>query len=1094
MQSGPPSAAPGPTLGPCYSELPLWEQVSVSRLTQRFRWPGIERAYCQHHETLYSSKSAVCAFALLSLAVLFAFAMVSGLRSGGMSACADRLYVYVGSGCAALLLAFLALRFVLGGLLVASQELVYLVVALAFVAEMAAAFDACPRFDFVVDDAHMPPSAYPVLTVTLVSFVFVLCGAVPWPRSALFVAPVALLELAVVVRLMAAQGAYMWVLLLQVLGTVFSLVFAVFVSWDRRSEYANLLLIERERRQAVVERSVTHSLIKAIFPGDVAEQLIAARGLREAAGPPSPLQMTPRFPAVCRAYQRAAVVYMTVAGLDSVGQGARQLEALSRVFISTDALVGGCSATKIKSVGSSLLFVCGVPRELDDCDRSACALGEGLMDLMDSLRRRYDMGSVALQVGIAMGPLVAGVIGVSRPRYDCWGYTVSVARKLSTVAAPGEILVTRDVAKKLRSVHRFQLRKDLTHVEGIGNILLFRLMRATERFSTQLYNMEAVEKEVVSPLEIAPRRWVHLDELFGKKEDQSIAEPPLSLVASFLDFGREVQFLSYYARHYYLHVRWILFTMGCFFLLFHVLAIAMRVGQTLRYAAASVAIAVLFAASGLTWLPSLRERPLLYYSLFFGLLCADSALFVVLWDLGGWNDSLMSGFIAWICALHCVRVPFVCAAFLSVMSIVCSIPIYKVDSAVIVVALEVCFLVINAFYELRVRRIFRLTELLNANRELNEKEKRAADLLLSSVIPEAMSDMLGTTLHSSDELYYAHLIPSATVLVCTIVDFDRIYRVEEPSYVVQMLNALFSQLDSLVESSGLTPLKTNADEYIVVGNLLGDSPRHADLVSGLACAILEVPDTWQRNHPDCPPISLRVGVHSDVALTGVIKMKSFLVDCWGPAVPVAERLCSEAPADCAVVSAATASLLTQPIALAPFHPVQLGGAALQTSLLRIGAREPVAAALDLEVEVPRIAFEPVGGVDYGVFTGDDACDTACPTFGTRSYVASRSPRPRTEASSSMPPSPNVHPATSGAASGASGLNQAPDSGGRAAATAGDANQTSDSVDSSLLQLPQGSSLFPANSPRLPTPSPSPTYDASGVEPPPVYSVVVNDDE
>ena len=47
-----------------------------------------------------------------------------------------------------------------------------------------------------------------------------------------------------------------------------------------------------------------------------------------------------------------------------------------------------------------------------------------------------------VRVGVASGPVVAGVIGRRKFAYDLWGDTVNVASRLESHGEPGQILVS----------------------------------------------------------------------------------------------------------------------------------------------------------------------------------------------------------------------------------------------------------------------------------------------------------------------------------------------------------------------------------------------------------------------------------------------------------------------------------------------------------------------------------------------------------------------------------------------------------------------------------------------------------------------------
>ncbi|CAM6000602.1 unnamed protein product [Sphagnum balticum] len=51
-----------------------------------------------------------------------------------------------------------------------------------------------------------------------------------------------------------------------------------------------------------------------------------------------------------------------------------------------------------------------------------------------------------LRVGIAVGHVVAGVVGAGKPQYDIWGDTVNVASRMDSTGISGRIQVTQETA------------------------------------------------------------------------------------------------------------------------------------------------------------------------------------------------------------------------------------------------------------------------------------------------------------------------------------------------------------------------------------------------------------------------------------------------------------------------------------------------------------------------------------------------------------------------------------------------------------------------------------------------------------------------
>lgn len=54
-----------------------------------------------------------------------------------------------------------------------------------------------------------------------------------------------------------------------------------------------------------------------------------------------------------------------------------------------------------------------------------------------------------LRIGIAVGPVIGGVVGAGKPQYDIWGDTVNVASRMESTGLMGRIQVTETAADLL---------------------------------------------------------------------------------------------------------------------------------------------------------------------------------------------------------------------------------------------------------------------------------------------------------------------------------------------------------------------------------------------------------------------------------------------------------------------------------------------------------------------------------------------------------------------------------------------------------------------------------------------------------------------
>jgi class 3 adenylate cyclase len=164
----------------------------------------------------------------------------------------------------------------------------------------------------------------------------------------------------------------------------------------------------------------------------------------------------------------------TVLFIDAVGftvEAARTppdvlVGALDELFSRFDAIADQFGLEKIKTIGDAYLAVAGAPRPRPDhvavAARMALAVQAALREA------NWPSGNpIEVRMGIASGPLVAGVIGRRKFHYDLWGDTVNLASRLEYHGEPGQILVSEAVADALADAFVFS-PSSLIDLKGKG--------------------------------------------------------------------------------------------------------------------------------------------------------------------------------------------------------------------------------------------------------------------------------------------------------------------------------------------------------------------------------------------------------------------------------------------------------------------------------------------------------------------------------------------------------------------------------------------------------------------------------------------------
>jgi adenylate cyclase len=168
-------------------------------------------------------------------------------------------------------------------------------------------------------------------------------------------------------------------------------------------------------------------------------------------------------------YDDASVLFADIAGFT---ERASDMEPdqlilfLDRLYGDFDALVDKHGLEKIKVSGDSYMVVSGVPQPRADHVEALAALALDMAEAAGLLKdSRGD--ALPLRIGLASGPVVAGVVGSRRFFYDVWGDAVNVASRMETTDSIGRIQVPEEVYRRLKDDFVLQER-GVVQVKGKG--------------------------------------------------------------------------------------------------------------------------------------------------------------------------------------------------------------------------------------------------------------------------------------------------------------------------------------------------------------------------------------------------------------------------------------------------------------------------------------------------------------------------------------------------------------------------------------------------------------------------------------------------
>ncbi|XP_005927321.1 retinal guanylyl cyclase 2 isoform X1 [Haplochromis burtoni] len=204
---------------------------------------------------------------------------------------------------------------------------------------------------------------------------------------------------------------------------------------------SNLEDLIRERTEELeVEKQRTEKLLSEMLPPSVAEALKTGATVE------------PEF------FDQVTIYFSDIVGFTTISSLSDPIEVvdlLNDLYTLFDAVLSNHDVYKVETIGDAYMVASGLPKK--NGNKHAAEIANMSLNILSSvgtfhMRHMPDV-PVRIRIGIHSGPCVAGVVGLTMPRYCLFGDTVNTASRMESTGLPYRIHVNMSTVKILRSLN-----------------------------------------------------------------------------------------------------------------------------------------------------------------------------------------------------------------------------------------------------------------------------------------------------------------------------------------------------------------------------------------------------------------------------------------------------------------------------------------------------------------------------------------------------------------------------------------------------------------------------------------------------------------